>query len=181
MASGRLMTKIAGSGSISQRHDSADPDPHQNLMDPAHCSSVYISEIKCHFIWSSSVKSSTKMSLCKGLNKKGPSCLSVGKNQGVRMAPIALFSPTQMLHKRSGFFSFVETKTLLVFVHSRRGNYVQLWLVAAYGNSLAYRGRLPHCCQKKPKISIKYGHNVSYPLLFLARSTKLFYFIFLRR
>jgi hypothetical protein len=35
------MTKIAGSesGSISQRHGSADPDPdpHQNVMDPQHC------------------------------------------------------------------------------------------------------------------------------------------------
>ena len=29
------MTKIAGS--ISQRHGSADPDPHQNVMDPEHC------------------------------------------------------------------------------------------------------------------------------------------------
>jgi hypothetical protein len=33
------MTKIAGSGSgfISQRHGSADPDPHQNVMDPQRC------------------------------------------------------------------------------------------------------------------------------------------------
>ncbi len=35
------MTKIAGfgseSGSISQRHGSADPDPHQNVMEPEHC------------------------------------------------------------------------------------------------------------------------------------------------
>ncbi len=33
------MTKIVGSGSISQRHGhgSADPDPHQNVMDPEHC------------------------------------------------------------------------------------------------------------------------------------------------
>ncbi len=35
------MTKIGGSesGSISQRHGSADldPDPHQNVMDPQHC------------------------------------------------------------------------------------------------------------------------------------------------
>jgi hypothetical protein len=37
------MNKIAGSGSesgsISQRHGSADPDPdpHQNVMDPEHC------------------------------------------------------------------------------------------------------------------------------------------------
>jgi hypothetical protein len=44
------MAKIAGSGSesgsgsetgsISQRHESADPDPHQNVLDPEHCSSV---------------------------------------------------------------------------------------------------------------------------------------------
>jgi hypothetical protein len=25
------------SGSISQRHGSVDPDPHQNVMDPEHC------------------------------------------------------------------------------------------------------------------------------------------------
>jgi hypothetical protein len=37
------MMKIEGSGSgsasgsISQRHGSADPDPHQNVMDPEHC------------------------------------------------------------------------------------------------------------------------------------------------
>jgi hypothetical protein len=34
------MTKIAGSGSISQRHGSPDPDPdpdpQQNVMDPQH-------------------------------------------------------------------------------------------------------------------------------------------------
>jgi hypothetical protein len=28
--------RTAGSGSISQRHGSADPDPHQNVMDPQH-------------------------------------------------------------------------------------------------------------------------------------------------
>jgi hypothetical protein len=30
---------VAGSksGSISQRHGSADPDPHQNVMDPQNC------------------------------------------------------------------------------------------------------------------------------------------------
>ncbi len=31
------MTKITGSGSISQRHGSADPDPPQNVMDPNQC------------------------------------------------------------------------------------------------------------------------------------------------
>jgi hypothetical protein len=36
LASLMLMTKIAGSGSIGQRHESADPDPHQNVMDPQH-------------------------------------------------------------------------------------------------------------------------------------------------
>jgi hypothetical protein len=30
------MTKIAGSGFISRKHGSADPDPHQNVMDPEH-------------------------------------------------------------------------------------------------------------------------------------------------
>jgi hypothetical protein len=30
------------SGSISQRHGSADPDPHQNVMDLQHCSEVII-------------------------------------------------------------------------------------------------------------------------------------------
>ncbi len=36
MASWLSRTKIAGSGFISQRHGSADPDPHQNVMDPEH-------------------------------------------------------------------------------------------------------------------------------------------------
>ncbi len=30
-------TAGSGSGSISQRYGSADPDPHQNFMDPQHC------------------------------------------------------------------------------------------------------------------------------------------------
>ena len=38
--------KIAGSGSISQRHRSADPDPdpylHQNVMDPQHWFGEYV-------------------------------------------------------------------------------------------------------------------------------------------
>ena len=43
LASWRSMMKIewsgseSGSGSISQRHVSADPDPHHNAMDPEHC------------------------------------------------------------------------------------------------------------------------------------------------
>ncbi len=35
------MTKIAGSGSISQRHGSLDLDPPQNVMDPEQCLRVY--------------------------------------------------------------------------------------------------------------------------------------------
>jgi hypothetical protein len=31
------MTEIVGSGSISQRHGFADPDPPQNVIDPQHC------------------------------------------------------------------------------------------------------------------------------------------------
>jgi hypothetical protein len=30
------MMKIEGSGFSGQRHKSADPDPHQNVMDPQH-------------------------------------------------------------------------------------------------------------------------------------------------
>ncbi len=40
------MTKIAGSGSISQRHGSADPDPHQNAIDPQHCPEHCLKYIK---------------------------------------------------------------------------------------------------------------------------------------
>ncbi len=38
------MSKIGGSGSISQRHGSADPDPdpHQNVMDPQHWSCIIL-------------------------------------------------------------------------------------------------------------------------------------------
>jgi hypothetical protein len=36
------MTKIAGSGFISQRHGSADPDPHQNVMDMQHCLKCWV-------------------------------------------------------------------------------------------------------------------------------------------
>jgi hypothetical protein len=32
------MTKIEGSGSISQRRGSADPDPRQDVLDPQHWS-----------------------------------------------------------------------------------------------------------------------------------------------
>jgi hypothetical protein len=32
--------KIEGSGSICQKHGSADPDPHQNVMDPQHWHSI---------------------------------------------------------------------------------------------------------------------------------------------
>jgi hypothetical protein len=48
------MMKIAGSesGSISQRHGSADPDPdpHQNVMDPRHCGKVCKSDSYIRYI-----------------------------------------------------------------------------------------------------------------------------------
>ncbi len=31
------LKQCSGSGTISQRYGSADPDPHQNVMDPEHC------------------------------------------------------------------------------------------------------------------------------------------------
>ncbi len=37
LASGRSRSKIAGSGSVGQRHGSADQDPYQNVADPQHC------------------------------------------------------------------------------------------------------------------------------------------------
>jgi hypothetical protein len=41
------MTKIAGSGSISQRQGSADPDPdpHKNVMAPEYCSIYYLGRL----------------------------------------------------------------------------------------------------------------------------------------
>jgi hypothetical protein len=39
------MTKIAGSGSVSPRHGSADPDPHQNVMDPEHLGGIDVYKI----------------------------------------------------------------------------------------------------------------------------------------
>ncbi len=56
LASWRSMTKIAGSGSISQSHGSADPDPdpYQNVMDPEHCfphSYTQQSAANCTFTW----------------------------------------------------------------------------------------------------------------------------------
>ncbi len=52
LASGRSMMWIAGSGSKSgsnnQRHGSADPDPHQNVMDPEHC--FYVPSLSCLLI-----------------------------------------------------------------------------------------------------------------------------------
>ncbi len=70
LASWRSMKKIAisGSGSIGQRHGSADPDPdpHQNVMDPQHCllpnSSVSSSSGDSSTIWRGSLLSSSSLS-----------------------------------------------------------------------------------------------------------------------
>jgi hypothetical protein len=38
--------QCSGSGSIGQRHGSADPDPHQNVMDPEHWFVAYTEKDK---------------------------------------------------------------------------------------------------------------------------------------
>ncbi len=48
MASWRSMTK-KGSGSISQRHGSANPDPLQNVMDPQHWWEVMFSAVRIKY------------------------------------------------------------------------------------------------------------------------------------
>ncbi len=42
----KSMIRCSESGSISQRHGSADPDPHQNVMDPQHWGSDKEKEVK---------------------------------------------------------------------------------------------------------------------------------------
>jgi hypothetical protein len=50
------MTKIVGSGSISQRHGSAEPDPSKNVTDPQHCLSR---------------KTNLRMEMCEGPDHEG--------------------------------------------------------------------------------------------------------------
>jgi hypothetical protein len=50
----------SGSGSISQRHGSADPDPHQIVMDPQHCMKVKIGQ-----------GLNSNLLLCEGIPGKG--------------------------------------------------------------------------------------------------------------
>jgi hypothetical protein len=45
----KIEGSASGSGSISQRHGSADPDPHQNVMDPQHWSYFYISDSRYQY------------------------------------------------------------------------------------------------------------------------------------
>ncbi len=45
LVSWRSMEKIAGSGSISHRHGSGDPDPYQNVTDPQHWVHVCSEEV----------------------------------------------------------------------------------------------------------------------------------------
>jgi hypothetical protein len=66
--------KIAGSGSasgsISQRHGSADPDPHQNVIDPEHCFRCFKALLKafllssCLIEFGSLFHGSTTLALC---------------------------------------------------------------------------------------------------------------------
>jgi hypothetical protein len=45
--------KIAGSGSVSQRHESADPDPdpYQTVMDPQHCIKTFFVSVLFSTSW----------------------------------------------------------------------------------------------------------------------------------
>ncbi len=64
------MTKIAGSGSgsISRRHGSADPDPYQNVTDPQYCITgtgkhLHTATIRYTLIFSSRTRSKIEHSL----------------------------------------------------------------------------------------------------------------------
>ncbi len=69
LASWRSRTKIegsrskSGSGSISQRHGSVDPDPdaHQNVMDPEHCWAPQLKRSAC---WGREAGYTVKGQLC---------------------------------------------------------------------------------------------------------------------
>ncbi len=53
VATWRSMTKIAGSGSISQKHGSADPDPdpQQNVIDPEHWFAMRHKEMSSNIVY----------------------------------------------------------------------------------------------------------------------------------
>ena len=71
------MTKIAVSGSIIQRHGSADPDPYQNVMDPQHCLVPLWESVFAYF-------SQDKMIKLNGEGKMRPDVVSLMSSAQVR-------------------------------------------------------------------------------------------------
>jgi hypothetical protein len=90
------MTKIAGfgSGSISQRHGSADPDPHQNVMDPEHCATLCITSVQDPH-WSQSVSETSIFASMRIRIRADPdhdqSMLSLEKLQTAKTVPVPKF------------------------------------------------------------------------------------------
>jgi hypothetical protein len=78
--------KIAGSrsGSISQRHGSADTDPYQNVMDPQHCK-ILRNNLKLGIKLEKIFVIQVSVIVYKFIHKptlKGMSILSMMKNRG---------------------------------------------------------------------------------------------------
>jgi hypothetical protein len=50
------LTKISGSGSVSQRYGAADPDPYQNVTDPQHCVEIKTGNIRVQGVQENGIK-----------------------------------------------------------------------------------------------------------------------------
>jgi hypothetical protein len=62
LATHKVRHKLAGfeSGSISKRHESADPDPYQKVMDLQHCAQLFVKVFYC----TATVASTCKCEIC---------------------------------------------------------------------------------------------------------------------
>jgi hypothetical protein len=92
--------KIAGSGSasgsISQKHGSADPDPHQNVMDPEHCFRCFKALIKASLLSSCLIEFGSWF--------HGSTTLTLCPSEHMFLSVHALLSPALSL-SHFGFFS----------------------------------------------------------------------------
>jgi hypothetical protein len=84
----------SGSGSISQRHVSADPDPHQNVMDPQHC---------LHHMYKVSTEQRTK-SICQLVDKPANLSKSTIQCWLKTVQPSNLYQTIQTIHQDALFF-----------------------------------------------------------------------------
>jgi hypothetical protein len=73
----------SGSVSISQRHESSDPDPHQNVMDPKHwfTQKKNVDEIYIEVVRASTIPMPTRQQSC-GID---PSILRHSGSEGRQM------------------------------------------------------------------------------------------------